>query len=105
MRSRAAARPSLLNHGATATTSSIIDPTSSLRGGADRIRTGGQGFADPCLTTWLRRPNAGRRRAEDQRSGEPLRRVTQPLVCVVPRMRFELIRLAAPPPQDGVSAY
>ena len=25
-------------------------------GGDDRIRTGDGGFADPCLTTWLRRP-------------------------------------------------
>ena len=25
-------------------------------GGDDRIRTGDRGFADPCLTTWLRRP-------------------------------------------------
>lgn len=26
-----------------------------LGGGDDRIRTGGRDFADPCLTTWLRR--------------------------------------------------
>lgn len=26
-------------------------------GGDDRIRTGDQGFADPCLATWPRRPN------------------------------------------------
>lgn len=27
----------------------------SILRGDDRIRTGDQGFADPCLTTWLRR--------------------------------------------------
>ena len=26
-----------------------------LNRGDDRIRTGGEGVADPCLTTWLRR--------------------------------------------------
>ena len=30
-------------------------------GGDDRIRTGGEGFADPCLTTWRRRRGSGRR--------------------------------------------
>ena len=29
----------------------------SASGGASRIRTGDQGFADHCLTTWLRRHN------------------------------------------------
>ena len=28
-----------------------------LEEGDDRIRTGDQGFADPCLTTWPRRQN------------------------------------------------
>jgi hypothetical protein len=27
----------------------------SVPGGDDRIRTGDEGFADPCLTTWRRR--------------------------------------------------
>ena len=30
--------------------------TSAGDGGATQIRTGGKGFADPCLTTWLWRP-------------------------------------------------
>src|SRR5690606_29104070 len=29
----------------------VVSSTGEL-GGASRIRTGGQGFADPCLTTW-----------------------------------------------------
>ena len=32
-------------------------PALSNLGGDGRIRTGDKGFADPCLTTWRRRPN------------------------------------------------
>jgi hypothetical protein len=31
-----------------------------IQEGDDRIRTGDQGFADPCLTTWLRRQTSNR---------------------------------------------
>ena len=68
-------------------TSSIINHPSSFQGGADRIRTGDQGFADPCLTTWLRR-----RWCRAERNSTPVEyRGQPPRQRVVPRMRFELI--------------
>jgi hypothetical protein len=41
-----------------------------LAGGDDRIRTGDGGFADPCLTTWPRRPIKGAE--EEVRTLDPL---------------------------------
>src|SRR5581483_10082693 len=72
-------------------------------GGDDRIRTGDGGFADPCLTTWLRRPGA--RLPDETASARRDQGGRYAAHMLVPRRRFELLRLAARPPQDRVSAY
>src|SRR3990172_7917755 len=79
-------------------------------GGDDRIRTGDGGFADPCLTTWLRRPET----ACFLRTSPPGvdRAEAVEVTMLVPRRRFELLRpcehrplktacLPIPPPRRG----
>src|SRR3990172_9314804 len=69
-------------------------------GGAARIRTGDQGFADPCLTTWLRRRGRPRRRRRAAFSGRGEVWVTRG-VAPVNRGRPEPARRAVVTPLAG----
>ena len=50
-------------------------------GGGDRSRTGDGGFADLCLTTWLRRPGVGAPHNDERQTTEHIASV----LCLTPR--------------------
>ena len=70
-------------------------------GGDDRIRTGDGGFADPCLTTWLRRPTTSTHAARDGHRRRP--RCLDTAAGAVHRCRYRFSAQEDRPPEADAS--